>query len=58
MIVELPCIHYDPNLLNIVKHGIYSNLEVTDPLAHLVEAVSHHLPQKDQLVQDHRLSIW
>ena len=50
-------VHYDPNLLNLVKHGIYSSLEVTDPPIQLVKAIDQHLPQMNQLIQNHKLNV-
>ena len=50
-------IHCDLTLLNLVEHGLYSGLEVSNPPIHLVKVAYHHMPEVVQLIQDDGLSV-
>ena len=44
--------HHDSNVLDLIKHGLSSCLEVIESLLNLAMMVSHHLSQMYQLIED------
>ena len=50
-------VHYDLDVLDLIKHILCGSLKVLEPPLNLGEMANHHLSQVDQLVQDDKLRI-